>query len=71
LPDVSSSNVLHRLIYYSTFSPTFPAELEQQDEEIANIVRASILNDGKLGLTGCCWRTRIGSSKSWRAPRTG
>jgi FAD-dependent sensor of blue light len=48
----SGSNVLHRLIYFSTFSTTFPTEREQQDQEIANIVRASILNNSKLGLTG-------------------
>ena len=48
----SGSHALHRLIYFSTFSPTFPTELEQQDEEIANIVRASILNNSKSGLTG-------------------
>ena len=52
MPYASSSNVLHRLIYFSTFSPTFPTELEQQDEEISNIVRASILNNNKMGLTG-------------------
>ena len=49
---VSSGNAMHRLIYFSTFSPTFPTEREQQDQEIANIVRTSILNNGKLGLTG-------------------
>jgi hypothetical protein len=48
----SSSNALHRLIYFSTFSPTFPTELAQQDDEIANIVRVSILNNSKSGLTG-------------------
>src|SRR5471030_615941 len=50
MPDASSGNDLHRLIYFSTFSPTFPAALEQQDQEIANIVRVSVLNNGKLGL---------------------
>jgi hypothetical protein len=48
----SDSHALHRLIYFSTFSPTFPTELERQDDEIANIVRASILNNSKSGLTG-------------------
>ncbi len=52
MADASSGNDLHRLIYFSTFSPAFPVELEQQDQEIANIVRVSILNNGKLGLTG-------------------
>jgi hypothetical protein len=48
----SSGNALHRLIYFSTFSPTFPTEREQQDEEIANIVRVSIVNNSELGLSG-------------------
>jgi hypothetical protein len=52
MPYVSSSIGLHRLIYFSTFSPTFPTEPEQQDAEIRNIVRTSILNNSKLGLTG-------------------
>ena len=52
MPYASSSNTLHGLIYYSTFSPTFPTEPEQQDQEIANIVRSSILNNSKWGLTG-------------------
>ena len=64
-------NALHRLIYFSTFSPTFPAEREQQDEEIANIVRSRFRITANWGLRGCCWRTRIGSSRFWRAPRTG
>jgi hypothetical protein len=49
---VSSSNALHRLIYFSAFSSTFPTEREPQDKEIADIVRASILNNSALGLTG-------------------
>ena len=49
---VSSSDVLHRLIYSSTFSPRFPTECHQQDQEIASIVQTSILNNSKLGLTG-------------------
>ena len=52
MPGASSGNDLSRLIYFSTFSPTFPTELEQQDQEIANIVRSSILNNSKSGLTG-------------------
>ena len=52
MPYASCNNVLHRLIYFSTFSPKFPTEREQQDQEIANIVRVSISNNSKLGLTG-------------------
>ena len=52
MTNASSSSDLHRLIYFSTFSPTFPTEREQQDEEIANIVRSSILNNSVSGLTG-------------------
>ena len=52
MPYARSSHALHRLIYFSTFSPTFPTEHKQQDEEIANIVRVSILNNSKSGLTG-------------------
>jgi len=52
MPYASSSNALHRLIYYSTFSTTFPTEPEQQDAEIAIIVRVSILNNSQSGLTG-------------------
>ena len=52
MPKASGGNSLHRLIYFSTFSPTFPTELGQQDEEIANIVRVSILNNSRLALTG-------------------
>lgn len=52
MPYASSGSVLHRLIYFSTFSTTFPTELEQQDQEIAKIVRSSISNNSKLGLTG-------------------
>ena len=52
MPYASTSKVLHRLIYFSTFSPEFPTGREQQDQEIANIVRVSILNNSKVGLTG-------------------
>jgi hypothetical protein len=48
----SGINILHRLIYFSTFSSTFPTEREQQDDEIANIVRTSVLNNSEFGLTG-------------------
>jgi len=52
MSDFSSSNSLHQIIYCSTFSAAFPTKLEQQDEEIANIVNVSILNNAKNGLTG-------------------
>ena len=43
---------LHRLIYHSRFSPSFPRALDDQDHEIGLIIQASIRNNRLTGITG-------------------
>lgn len=43
---------LHRLIYHSRFSPSFPKAEEDQDHEIGRIIQASVRNNRLASLTG-------------------
>jgi hypothetical protein len=43
---------LHRLIYHSRFSPSFPKTAADQDHEIGVIIRASIRNNRIASITG-------------------
>ena len=43
---------MHRLVYHSRFSPSFPRPLEDQDHEIGLIIQASIRNNRLTGITG-------------------
>jgi len=43
---------LHRLIYHSRFSPSFPKTVEDQDHEIRLIIQSSIRNNRLTSLTG-------------------
>ena len=43
---------MHRLIYHSRFSPSFPRALEEQDHQVGLIIRTSIRNNRLASLTG-------------------
>jgi hypothetical protein len=43
---------LHRLIYFSTFSPGLPLVEAEQDVEIAKIIRTAVKHNREVGLTG-------------------
>jgi hypothetical protein len=49
---MTSARSLHRLIYHSRFSASFPADEADQDYEIGRIIHASIRNNREASITG-------------------
>ena len=52
MTEVSTRTGLHRLLYYSAFSPRFPRAVDDQDVEVGDIIRASIRNNRQVAITG-------------------
>jgi hypothetical protein len=49
---ISTRKGLHRLIYFSTFSPKLPLVEAEQDVEIGKIIRTAVKHNREVGLTG-------------------